>query len=173
MLWVRLELVNNFLEEISTVTTTLRSRGSFEINMLGDINIDLMTRNAKSRPYLETLKRLGLNNLIKKNIHIKQLNLGFSLLDHFITSNVDLYSTTGMIITNASDHFYIYTTRKKHKEEHPKSKFQGRAYSNVDKDKFNQDIVGHNLESVYNANSSNEAWMLRQGSWVYYINMRH
>ena len=147
MLWVRLELtrtrpiyygilyrpptgnLDNFIEHLTTITTTLRSQGQCEINCLGDINIDLMQNNAKTRTYLDAIKRLGLSNIIQETTHIKQQNLGFSILDHYITSDPQLYLTRGVMITNASDHFIIYATRKKSHEDHPTEKIKGRAYT--------------------------------------------
>ena len=77
--------IENYLNHITAVTTLLRGRGSCEINIVGDINIDITQRNIRTRNYLENLKRLGLSNIIRDTTHIKQLNPGFSLIDHFIT----------------------------------------------------------------------------------------
>ena len=93
--------------------------------------------------YLEALKRLGLSNMINETIHIKQMNLGFSLIDHYIATDPDLYAITGTIVTNASNHFYILATRKKHKQSHEKNKFIGRAYSKVNQDNFVSDVVNN------------------------------
>ena len=59
------------------------------------------------------MKRLGLTNVITQVTHIKQQEFGFSLIDHYSTTDEDLYGYSGLLAINASDHFFIYAARKK------------------------------------------------------------
>ncbi len=79
-----------------------------EINCTGDFNIDLLKNDNRTKVYKDFIKRLGLTNLINDVTHIKQLELGFSLIDHFLTTNTEVYCTAGTLPTNASDHFFVY-----------------------------------------------------------------
>ena len=84
----------------------MRTKGLCEINIAGDINIDLLkTRDNKVKQYSDFLRRIGLKNMIQQVTHIKQQELGYSLIDHYLTTDDNLYNTTGTLPTNASDHF--------------------------------------------------------------------
>ena len=109
--------------------------------------------------YKDAIKRLGLTNLILETTHIKQLNYGFSTLDHYLTTDPKLHDTTGVLMTNVSDHFCIFGTRKKHKEEHEKSPHKWRAYSKVNRDKFILDIENQDWSTVTNTYDSELAWL--------------
>ena len=100
------------------------------------MNLDLTQSNIKVKQYKDHLKRLGITNTITQVTHIKQKDLGFSLLDHHLTTDPNLYQQTGVIPTNASDHFFVFSVRKKPKSHHPKSKHTGRAYSKLKPAKF-------------------------------------
>ena len=117
-----------------------------------------MQRNNRTRVYLDTLKCLGLTNLIQETTHIKQQNLGFSMLDHFFKTDPGLYNTNGTIITNASDHFMIFTTRKKLKEEHGTDKVKGRAYSKINKDNLISDLNNNDWDRVFSCEDSETVW---------------
>ena len=103
---------------------------------------------------------LYLTNVITEVTHIKQQELGFSLIDHYLTTDDDLYGYSGALPTNASDHFFVYAARKKPKVKHPKSKFKGRAYSRLDENEFKQEISNENWEGVLIQPDSDAAWEL-------------
>ena len=65
-------------------------------------------------------------NVIMESSHTKNIGLEFSLIDHFPTTDDNLYNTAGSLKTNASNHFFIHSVRKKPKSIHPKSKQIGR-----------------------------------------------
>ena len=133
MIWVRLELtrtrpifygliyrppngnLDNFMNELETTIFQIRSWGPCEINIAGDINVDLLSNNNKSRQYRDGIRRLGMTNMISDSTHIKHMNYGFSLLDHYLTTDPNLHGTTGVLVTNVSDHFCIFAARKKTK----------------------------------------------------------
>ena len=91
--------IERFLDKIEEIVTDLRSKGNCEINISGDVNIDILKKDTKSKMYLTYLKRLGLTNVINQVTHIKNVGLGFSLIDHFLTTDEHLYNTTGAIPT--------------------------------------------------------------------------
>ena len=62
------------------------------------------------------------------------------MIDHFATTDSDLYTTNGVVSLFATDHVPIYAVRKKLKEDHDKGTFRGRAYSRMDKVKFISDV---------------------------------
>ena len=80
-----------------------------------------MKKHAKSKMYLTFLKRVGLTNVINQVTHIKNVGLGFSPIYHFLTTDEHLYNNTGALPTTASDHYFVYTTRKKPRIKHPKA----------------------------------------------------
>ena len=123
------------------------------------MNIDLSIRNNRSKTYSDGIKRLGLTNTIKEITHIKNLDYGFSLLDHYLTTDVNLHGTTGVLVTNVSDHFCIFATRKKPKPGHETSDFRGRAYSKLDRDKFIEDMIDTDWTVVTDLNDSEQAWL--------------
>ena len=101
--------VQEFLVRLEQLITKLRTTRLCEINITGDINIDLLKpRDTKVKAYNDFLKRIGLKNMINAVTHIKQQELGFSLLDHYLTTDEDLYNVTGSIPTCASDHYFVY-----------------------------------------------------------------
>ena len=184
MCWVKLMLTNtrpiymglvyrppsgnhiSFLYELEHIVTQLRMVGNCEINIYGDVNIDLQMKNNKVRQYNDHLKRLGLYNTIHQVTHIKQQGMGFSQLDHHLTTDPQLYQLTGVIPTNASDHFFIYTVRKKPKAEHEKSRCVGRAYSKLKPEKFVQEINDHDWTEVLNCRDSDMAWTKFQNDFL-------
>ncbi len=107
--------IPEFIEKLEELITNLRARGLCEINLTGDFNIDLLKNDVESKQYKDFLKRVGLTNMINVVTHIKQLELGFSLIDHFLTTDEYLYGLTGALPTNASDHFFVFAVRKKTK----------------------------------------------------------
>ena len=151
--------LENYLEETDAMVTQIRSWGPCEIKLAGDINVDLSQRNNRVKVYTDGMKQLGLTNIINDTTHIKQMNLGFSLIDHYLMTDVGLHGIAGVIITNASDHFCIYATRKKFTEKHDRSKFKGRAYSKVNRDNFVADIESNDRTEVTNNNDSELAWL--------------
>ena len=152
--------ITDFLTKLEELITTLRAKSLCEINCAGDFNIDLLKRDNRTKIYRDFSKRLGLTNVINDVTHIKQLKLGFSQIDHFLTTNTEVYCTAGTLPTNASDHFFVYANRKKPKTKHPKSKVRGRAYSKLDENKFITNINNRHWGDILNLEDSETAWEL-------------
>ena len=151
-LWLKLTLVNtraiyygiiyrppsgnvvDFINKLEEICLLLRSKSNCEINFLGDINLNLhRKRDPNVRRYTESLRRMGFKQLINEATHVGERVNSYSLIDHYVTSNDDLYGKHGVVVHGATDHFVIYTVRKKDKPDHPKGWYTGRAYSKMDK----------------------------------------
>ena len=109
---------------------------------------------------------MGLNQTIQDITHISDSTNSMGILDHFVTSDCELYAKTGVIIHGATDHFIIYGTRKKDKVDHPKDMYTGRAYGKLDKNKFKYDIIQHNWDHIYNNNDPEIAWELFKRDFI-------
>ncbi len=150
--------VSQFLEILEELITNLRTKGLCEVNITGDFNLDLLKKDQKLKQYQDFMKRIGLTNVINEVTHIKQQELGFSLIDHYLTTDSKLYRLSGALPTNASDHVFVYTARKKPKVKHPKSKFKGRAYSRLNENEFKREISEINWFEIIDQTDSNTAW---------------
>ena len=104
------------MEKLEEYILQFRMDGNCEIDLIGDINLDHYTNTPKVRQYNQWLRRLGLSNIIHEATHIKNVGMGFSKIDHFIITDPEIYGKSDSIPTNASDHFFIYGTRKKGKD---------------------------------------------------------
>ena len=104
------------------IVTNLHAISNCEINLCGDINIDLLKNDNRTRQYKTFIKRLGFTNVINQVTHIKNQDLGLSLLDHYLTTGPNLYQNTGVIPTNASDHFSFSPSGKSQKLNTGKTK---------------------------------------------------
>ena len=152
--------IPNFIQVIEDICHTMRSQYNCEINFGGDININLFKRDANIKRYRDCLKRMGLKQLITDATHAPDTNFTLGLLDHFVTSDHELYGKTGVIAHGASDHFLIFNTRKKEKVKHEKDEYTGRAYSKMDTPKFIHEVVSMDWTEVYTTNDSELAWGL-------------
>ena len=73
--------IDEFLSKLEDLITTFRTKGLCEINITGDINLDLQkVRDPKVKKYNDFLKCIGLKNMITEVTHIKQQELGSLLL---------------------------------------------------------------------------------------------
>ncbi len=103
---------------------------------------------------------MGLKQLITDPTHVSDPTLNVSLIDHFVTSDPDLYAKAGVIPHGATDHFVIYCSRKKFKDKHEKEPYWGRSYGKMDKQQFKLDILTNNWDEVYETNDAEQAWLV-------------
>ncbi len=92
--------------------------------VMGDINIDLLSTSAHSRKLSSFLYNSLLKQLIGSATRVT--NTGKTLLDHFYVSNDDFYTTQGTSDPGLSDHYLVYTARKRFKVKHKTTYFKGR-----------------------------------------------
>ncbi len=108
--------VKHFCDAVEECVNNLRVKTPVEITLVGDMNINVeKSREKPVKMYLDLLKRLGLTNLIKTYTHFNSHTLNNSIIDHFVTSDPELYQVHGTCPVSCSDHFIIYGCRKKNK----------------------------------------------------------
>ena len=95
-----------------------------------------MKRDPNVCRYKDSLKRMGLYQTISEFTHVSDTTMRVSLIDHFITSDLELYSNTGVVAHGATDHFVIYAIRKKVHIKHDQDWYRGRLYGKMDKVSF-------------------------------------
>ncbi len=158
--------VENFIEILEDICLNLRSKRNCEINFGGDMNIDWTKRDLNVRKYKESLRRMGLNQTICDFTHVSDTTMNLSLIDHFVTSDIELYSNSGTIPHGATDHYLVYATRKKAHVKHETDVYKGRAYGKMDKVKFCYDIITNNWDDVYNEMNPNQVWINFKAKFV-------
>ena len=93
------------MEKLDEYVTKFRADGLCEIDILRDMNIDLYTRTPRMTMYNRWLRQVGLENIITEATHIKNMGMGFSMIDHYLTTDSNLFQTSECVPTSASDHF--------------------------------------------------------------------
>ena len=162
--------VQEFINSIDNHLNVLNNWGLCEVNICGDTNLDLYQRNPRITTYKNWLKWVGLTNMISEATQIQKIGLGYSLTDHFLTTNSNLFNMAGSIPTNASDYFFIFGVRKKPKSDHLKKKTIGRAYGHLVESEFKKDVNDQNWEEILLSNDTNEAWEIFKDK---YLNILH
>ena len=141
--------IDDFIETLEDICFSMRAQRNCEINFGGDINLNIKRRDPKVNKYKDSLKRMGLEQLITDITHISDNAHSASTIDHFVTSDKNLYSNVGVIPHGATDHFLVYSTRKKLYIKHEKDLYRGRAYGKMSKPAFQYDILTHDWSEVY------------------------
>ena len=85
----------NFVQTLEEICYTVRSQAKFEILFGSDININLNKRDLNSRKYQESLKMMRLKQMIKDITYIFDSNIHTGLLDHIVSSDLNLYDQLG------------------------------------------------------------------------------
>ena len=93
-----------------------------------------------------------------------------SCINHFITSNPDLYSMCGVIPCGATDHHMIFGTCKKHKVKHSKVPTVGRAYSHLKPEAFVLDVCSQDWSSVFEEQDGNGSWLNFREKFILILN---
>ena len=151
--------ITNFLEKIESICLELRSNGNCEINLLGDMNLDInKRRDPKVRQYLDCIRRMGLTQLINTPTHENQHGAFSAILDHYVTSDGGLYEQRGVLSVSATDHLPIFASRKKFKDAHDIEKTYGRAYSRLKPDVFQTEVASHDWSNVLLEMDPDNAW---------------
>ncbi len=92
-------------------------------DVVSDVNVDLLTVSVQSKK----LKSFLYNSLLKELVSspTRVTNTSKSLIDHVYVSNDDFYSIAGTTDPGLSDHFLVYTCRKRIKYRRKTSYFEG------------------------------------------------
>ena len=118
------ENYNNFINEFTQVLNLLKNRAC-EVIIAGDFNIDLLKINEKNivNTYFESITSLSYFPQITLPTRLSQ-NRG-TLIDNFLLkfSNFNKSPTTGIIISNISDHFPYFISLDYIKVYEPNPKY--------------------------------------------------
>ncbi len=117
-----------------------------DVLFLGDVNIDLLKRNAGKSKLMDFLKSHNYSQLIDKPT--RNTLVTASLLDHIYTNNTDLYHRSGVVNPGLSDHALIFTCRKRVKVDKEKENIVIRCYKDFNQADYAMDICNHNWQPV-------------------------
>jgi len=123
--------------------------------ILGDINIDLLSYNKHNRTneYLDGIFSAGFIPLITKPTRITPHSA--TLIDHIYTNRKPLATTSGILITDISDHLGIFTILNKYNLKYKqinKSTCFRRSFSANNIQYFNNLLQATNLDVVLGDN---------------------
>ena len=98
------EFLDKFSESLSSLT-----RANKHCYLIGDFNLDLMKHETHSitAQFVEVIFSYGLVPLITKPTRITAHSA--TLIDNIFTNNTNVLSKNGLIISDLSDHFPIYS----------------------------------------------------------------
>ena len=109
---------SGFLNKLSSSIANAKFFDLYEAYILGDFNINLISKNTisnSSKRYNEFCAMHGLKQLIKSPTRVTENTS--SLLDHILTNSQDKISQVGVMDIGLSDHQITYCTRKVIKEK--------------------------------------------------------
>ena len=149
--------IPNFINHLEDIMMTLSDKAVIEINIIGDININLSKRDPNTERYKDLMKRHSLTNLIKGDTY-HHYNGTSSPVDHYLTNNPDLYMVSGICPFSESDHDVIFAARKKDKIKSEKSWILARKYKDLDNNALKRDVENHNWDNVLKNRDVNSAW---------------
>ena len=109
------QTVREFVETLDSLFNILYRKANFELCIVGDTNINTLMQNQNTKLYREFMYRHGLQNIINLPTSYNPCNVEASLIDHYLTTDEELYSQNGVCPTFLSDHYVIFASRKKFK----------------------------------------------------------
>ena len=147
--------VSNCSEYLENVLTNIDLH-KIEVFLMGDLTLDILDKNNdQAKEIVNTLKQLGLRQLIKEPTRYSQNK--DSCLDLFFT-NSDIIAESGVCNVNISDHQMILLTRKKPKFLKLKCSFNGRSYRNYNRELFQERIKDADWTFLDVNTSPNDQW---------------
>lgn len=131
-----------------------------DVFIMGDINIDLLKYidHPKTNDYLEDIFSQGFIPLITKPSRIT--NHSATLIDHIYTNKRETHSSSGIVITDLSDHFGIFSiTNLSHKKKliH-KAVSSYRAYTSENVQTFNNLLSAADFTTTLDEHCPNAAY---------------
>ena len=129
-----------------------------ETYIMGDMNIDLLPyENHQKKEYLDNIFSLGYIPLITKATRITPNSA--TLIDHIYTNKKQVAATSGILITDISDHFGTFSIidMKLKKEILYKCRFS-RSFNQKNKDIFQNLLQSTDFSSVMELNCPNSAY---------------
>ncbi len=93
---------------------------------------------------------MGFTQTINDITHVSDTRMHVSTIDHFLTSDINVYGQTGVIPHGASDQYIVYPMKKKRKIKDEKDEYSGRSYDKMNKMAFSYDVITTDWDDVYN-----------------------
>jgi len=126
--------------------------------LMGDFNIDLLKYNTNDRTndFIDNIFSQGFLPLIHKPTRITDYSE--TLIDHIYSNNLLAKSTSGIIITDLSDHLGIYHIVKNKSRNHKEHVVTKRILSLENQLKFNQLLEQTDFSSILNMKCPEEAY---------------
>ena len=119
--------ISNYIDGTEPLIYSLTNKTKYEVNIIGDININLnKSRDVNVKRYKDFLRRNDLINILDMDTCYNQRQ--GSLIDHFVTSEPQLYQQKGKIQIYVSHHYIIFGARRMFKDLHLKIKLKARKY---------------------------------------------
>ena len=129
------------------------------VYLMGDFNINLLNhdRHAATSDFLETLYSASFFPLITKPTRIT--NETATLIDNIFCNYSDIDNfVNGILFTDLSDHFPVFTINKACNEEVIQKYINKRSYSQQNHNRFIQEIDEFNWDQIYNLESCQDAF---------------
>jgi hypothetical protein len=125
---------------------------------MGDFNINLLKYNAHNRTndFIDNIFSQGFLPLIHKPTRITDYSE--TLIDHIYSNNLLTKSTSGIIITDISDHFGIYHIVQNKSRNYKGQVATKRIISSENQLKFNHLLEQTDFSSILNMNCPEEAY---------------
>ncbi|CAL8109260.1 unnamed protein product [Orchesella dallaii] len=147
-----------------------------EIVVLGDLNIDLLSRSQFSLKMKSLSKEFNLTQKILFPTRISLYNrpddhysISSSLLDHIYVSDPNLYSNAGGFEYAGSDHQLVFVIRKKESIKVLQNVIAYRCYKNIDSDQFTKELNNINW-SFLNCNNIDDSIKMFENVVLTYLN---
>ena len=131
-----------------------------DIYIIGDMNIDLLkfSDHVKTGEYLDNIFSQGFLPLIVKPTRLTSHSA--TLIDHIYTNKLEINVTSGIVVTDVSDHFGVFSIIKRVRNDNPsiQNKIISRSFSKSNIDRFNMKLQHIDYTSVFEATSPDSAY---------------
>ena len=147
---------SNAIELIENKILDIYSEGLPDINILGDLNINLMCRDdIKSKHLMKFVKKMKMSQQITEPTRVTDRSA--TLIDHMITNREELYNTCGVIEVGISDHALVFAVRKKAKNKGPVKYIWTRSYRQYDRHAYYREVKAIDWSMVLECTTVQEA----------------
>ena len=154
--------VRDFLSEFTRILAVIRDNfGNHKVSINGDFNINLIeeTQSGGALKYLSLFFTGGLFPVILRPTRIGSSTA--SLLDHMWTSFIDRVSNTGIIMSNISDHFPVFSIVSSPGSDLARNHCKIIKYRSDSEDNriaFSSDVLSHDWTFVEEFDSADSAY---------------
>ena len=149
---------DQFSESLMNVMNIINNEHK-QLMLMGDLNIDLLKfeTHAKTSNFIDDMFSYGLKPLITRPTRLTTHSA--TLIDHMFSNMIELNSKSGIIISDISDHFGIFSILyKNHKTPLSGGTELRRTFKPPQIQYFNNLLSETNFESVASRDCPNEAY---------------